>query len=91
LNIILEQIKADSHNIQEIINLIPFAESKGEYRSLIATIKILHKEIIKQKSLLTNKLYNSPKKYSIPLFEVDIPEPEIDYSGLNSFFGNIDD
>ena len=92
---ILRQIECDKHNIQELINMLPNADSKGKYRSIVANIKILVKEIKYQKLLLSDKLYEKPKKLNIPLFEVN--HSEIDFndfhnmSNLSSFFGNLDD
>ena len=69
--------------------MLPHCESKGHYRNIVATIKSLYKDIQNQKSLANYKLYEKPNRYSIPLFEVELEEPEMDYSELSSFFGKI--
>ena len=89
--IIIDQIKCDIHNIQELVNLLPNSESKGEYRSLGANIKILVKEVKQQKALLTAKIYHKQPKNYLPLFEIELPELELcDLEDINSFFGIID-
>ena len=81
---ILDQLHADQHNIQELINRLPQAETKSEYRGIAATIKILVKEIKQQKQLVYDKISHRTVKHDLALFEVEIPEPEIDYSEINS-------
>jgi len=83
------QIEADQHNLQEMINLLPGAESKGEYRSISATIKVLVKEVHNQRVLIEEKMFDSKDKVQIPLFEVD-PSPVTtleEYQDMSSFFG----
>jgi len=92
MNIIQDQIECDKHNIQELINRLPYAETKGEYRSIAAAIKILVKEIHNQKVLMENKIWYAEEMVRLPLFEcepspVDIKEH---YKELSSFFGDLD-
>lgn len=87
-----KQIEADQHNLQEMVNLLPGAESKGEYRSIAATIKVLVKEIHNQKVEIENKMFHKEPKVQIPLFEVE-PSPITileEYQDMSSFFGKFD-
>ena len=86
------QIECDLHNIQEMINLLPNAKSKGEYRSIGAAVKILVKEIHNQKCLIEDKMFDSKDKVKIPLFEVEPSKIDIitEYSEMSSFFGKLD-
>jgi len=87
------QIECDLHNIQEMVNLMPNAESKGEYRSIGASIKILVKEIHNQKCLIEDKMFDSKDKVEIPLFEAE-PSPVTileEYQDMSSFFGKLDE
>jgi len=88
---ILTQIECDLENIQEMVNMLPFAESKGDYRSIVATIKVLKKEIWNQKCSCEDKLFQSKEKVKIPLFECE-PSPLClleEYKNMDSFFGDI--
>ena len=88
---IIDQVRCDMHNIQELINMLPYTESKGDYRSIGANIKILVKEIKQQKALLNHKIYYKQPKNYLPLFEIELPELELcDLEDINSFFGIID-
>lgn len=89
MNIILDQIKCDKENIQMLVDMLKTSESKGEYRSIKAQIKVLVREIKQQKSMLMDKVYDSHYKHNLPLFEVELPEQVIDYSEMSSFFGEI--
>lgn len=90
---VLKEISCDKHNIQQMINLIPLCDTKGERRTLIGGIKTLVKTIHNQKVLIDEKLFVVKPKVSIPLFEVE-PSKREDieiYRDLNSFLGNLDD
>ena len=52
---LLEEIKTDRWNIQQLVNRIPFATSLGEKRSIEANIKVCVKQIHNTKILLENK------------------------------------
>ena len=85
------QIEADKHNLQQMVNLLPGAESKGKYRSIVASIKIVVKEIHNAKCLIEEKLFDEPEKVRLPLFEVE-PSPVTileEYKELSSFFGDL--
>ena len=87
--VIIDQIKADIHNIQELVNLLPYCK-KTRYNAVQSTIKTLVREIRYQKELISTKVYHSPNKNSLPLFEIDPSEIEqIDMEDIASFFGNI--
>jgi len=72
---IINQIKADKHNIQELVNMLPTAK-KTHYNQIQASIKTLVREIKYQKDMITNNVYDKPKKCAKPLFEVKPSEIE---------------
>jgi len=90
MNILLKQIEADKHNIQTLVDMLPYCNTKSEYRKIESTIKTLVKEIKYQKTLIKDSLDDCPDKNYLPLFEVELPEVEIDYDMLSSFFGALD-
>jgi len=87
-----KQIEADKHNLQQMVDLLPGAESKGEYRSIAASIKILVKEIHNMKVEIEDKMFHKEPKIQIPLFEVE-PSPVTileEYQDMSSFFGKFE-
>ena len=87
--IILEQIECDKHNIQELLNMLKLSQTQNEYNKISSLIKTLVKDISKQKSELINNIYETTHKTKLPLFEVELPELDINYHELTSFFGKI--
>jgi len=94
---LLDTIKTDQHNLQQMLNLLNDCDSKGRWRSISASIKTLVKEIHNTKVLLDDKVWDSKKKISFPLFECE-PTPldgleafEREFEGMNSFFGELGD
>ena len=92
IEMILKQIEADKYNLQVMIDLMPLCTTKGERRSLDATVKKLVKEIHNQKVLIDEKLFGFPPRVAIPLFEVEPSVQEaIDiYRDMDSYLGNLD-
>ena len=89
---LLNQIDCDKHNIQVLIDKLPEAESKGEYRSIGAAVKVLVKEIHNARVLIENKVWYAEETVVLPLFECE-PSPisiKEHYSELDSFFGELD-
>ena len=89
---LLKQIECDNHNIQEMINLLPCCETKGNYRKISAVIKETVKDVRNSKCLIDESLFQSPIKNIPQLFEVE-PSPvnlEEHYSEMSSFFGELE-
>ena len=92
IDIVLKQIKADKHNIQQMIDRMPLCETKGELRTLMAVINLLVKEVHNQKVIVDDKMFSSTDSVAIPLFEVE-PSPVSDfeaYRDMSSYLGNLD-
>jgi len=88
---IIDQIKADKHNIQELVNLLPTAK-KTHYNQIQATIKTLVREIKYQKDLISENVYQKDKKCCKALFEVKPSEIEqVDLDDISAFFGVLED
>ena len=89
---LLDSIECDKHNIQQLLDRLPGAVTKGEYRSIVANIKILVKEIHNTKVLLDHKVWYADEKVKLPLFEVE-PSPLEGlekYKNIDSFFGSLE-
>jgi len=90
--ILLDEIVADKHNIQEMINMLSKAESKGEYRSIVATIKKFVKYIGEAKCQISDNVWCEHERNDPKLFEVEAPE--IDHRkhmlSISSYFGSLD-
>ena len=90
---ILKEIEADHHNLQEMLNLFKYSESKGEWRGISAAVKILVKTIHNQKCEAEEKLWHADETVRLPLFEVE-PTPLEgleEFKNMNSFFGELGD
>jgi len=87
---ILEQIEADKHNLQIMVNMLPEA-TKTEHRELVAIIKRTVKSIHHQKILMTDKVWEGVKLNEPQLFECEATPFEHDFENMESFFGNIDE
>jgi len=87
---ILEQIEADKHNLQIMVDMLPEA-TKTEYRELTAVIKRTVKSIHHQKILITDKVWEGSKINEPQLFECEPTPFEHDFDNMESFFGNIDE
>jgi len=87
---IIDQIQADKHNIQVLVDMLPTAK-KTQYNKIQNTIKNLVKEIRYQKNLIHENTYNSQKICVKPLFEVEPSELKQDLDDISSFFGLIED
>lgn len=88
LNIVLKQIKADEHNIQVMIDMLPHVKNT-QYNKIQNAIKQLVKQIKKQKEFINYKLNPGRDLTTLLLFEVEPSEIEQDFSDMNSFFGLI--
>jgi hypothetical protein len=88
---IIDQIKADKHNIQELVNMLPTAK-KTHYNQIQSTIKTLVREIKYQKDLIADNVYQKDKKCCKALFEA-IPSDieQVDLDDISAFFGILDD
>jgi hypothetical protein len=76
-----------------MINLLPLAESKGEYRTISSIIKDTLKDIRYQKLLIEDEMWENPVKNKPKLFEID-PTPidhQEHFESMNSFFGELED
>lgn len=86
------ELMCDKHNIQEMINMLGIAESKGEYRSIAATIKRFVKYIEEEKCMISDNVWTEVERNVPRLFEVKVPE--IDHRehmlSINSYFGTLD-
>lgn len=90
---VIDQIKCDIHNIQELVNLLSECKwkEKTRYNAIQNAIKTLVKEIRRQKQLVSNKVYYKEFKHVPVLFEVLPSEIEQeDISEITSFFGLLD-
>jgi len=87
-----KEMLCDKHNIQEMINMLKNAESKGEYRSIAACIKKFVKYVDEEKDQLTDKVWREKERNDPKLFEVE--PTEIDHKehllSINSYFGVLD-
>jgi hypothetical protein len=76
-----------------MVNLLPLAESKGEYRTIRAIIKDTIKDIRYQKMIIEDEMYQDPIRNRPKLFEVE-PSPyeysEEELNTMTSFFGGLD-
>lgn len=89
---LLDQIACDVYNIQVLLNRLPHAESKGEYRSIGATIKVIVKEIHNARVLVENKVWYAEETVVLPLFHAE-PSPvsiKEHYKELDSYFGELE-
>jgi hypothetical protein len=89
---LLKQIEYDKHNIQQMIDLLPYCETKSEYRKIVSTIRITMRDIRNSKLLIDENLFQSPVKNKPQLFEVE-PSPvdlEEHYAEMHSFFGDLE-
>ena len=89
---LLREIEMDKQNLQQLLNRLPLSESKGEYRSTQAAMKILVKEIHNTRVLLENKIWYAEETVVLPLFECE-PSPIQGlekYKEIDSFFGSIE-
>ena len=88
---LLKEIECDKANIQTLINRLPYSESKGEYRSTTAAIKIGVKEIHNTKVLLEHQIFYADQKVRLPLFECTASPVSVleQYEEMDSFFGDI--
>ena len=90
---LLKEIEYDKHNIQQMVNLLKEADSKGHYRSISATIKETVKSIKNSKMLIDEEMWEDPVKNTPRLFEVT--PTSIDHKkyfrNISSFFGKIED
>ena len=89
---LLKEIECDRYNIQSLIDRMPLATSKGEYRSIVANIKILVKTIHNTKCSIDDKMFYKVDKVMVPLFEVRASPLNIidEYKEMDSFFGDIE-
>ena len=88
--IIIDQIKADMHNIQELVNILPDCK-KTRYNLVQNTIKQLIKQIRYQKGLISNNVFKKHFRHIPLLFEVDPSEIEQgEIESISSFFGLLD-
>ncbi len=88
--VIIDQIKADVHNIQVMLDLLPHCK-KTRYNLVSAQIKTLVREIRKQKELISDKVFYSNAKHVPALFEIDPSEIEqVCIEDISSFFGMLD-
>jgi len=82
----------DKHNIQEMINMLNRAESKGEYRTIAATIKRFVKYVEEEKCMISDNVWTGIERNEPRLFEVEAPE--IDHREhmltISSYFGALD-
>ena len=72
---IIDQIKADTHNIQVMVDMLPHLK-KTHYNQVQASIKTLVKEIRYQKELISGIVHHKEPKNSLKLFEVEPSEIE---------------
>jgi hypothetical protein len=89
---LLKQIEYDKHNIQQMINMLPYCETKGSYRSIAAIIKETMKSIRDSKCLLDSIIWDEKIKNRPQLFEIE-PSPvdiEEHYANMHSFFGELE-
>ena len=89
---LVKQIECDKYNIQQMLNLLPCCETKGEYRKIASTIRSIIRDIRNSKLLIDENLFQSPVKNKPQLFEVE-PSPvdlEEHYAEMHSFFGDLE-
>jgi len=88
---IVDQIKADIHNIQVMVDMLPYCK-KTQYSKVQASIKTLVKEIRHQKDLISDYVYQKDPKNPLKLFEVEPSEIEqVHMNDISSFFGDLED
>jgi len=88
--VIIDQIKADMHNIQVMIDMLPECK-KTRYNIIQNTIKQTMKDIRRQKEHISSKVWEKHFRHSPALFEVEPSEIEqVNIEDISSFFGILD-
>ena len=89
---LLKEIECNEHNIQQMVNALKYAESKGEYRTICAIIKDTVKTTRNSKYLMDEYFYDNPIKNTPRLFEVQASpiDHQEHFQSMDSFFGGLD-
>ena len=90
IEFLLNEIQCSKDNIQQMVNLLPHSESKGEYRKISAIIKDTVKGIHYSKCIIDENLFPNREPTCSQLFECEPSEIEHDFGDMDSYFGSLD-
>ena len=90
IEFLLDEIQCDKENIQQMVNLLPLSDTKGEYRKISAIIKDTVKGIHCTKCIIDDNLFPNTEIKCSQLFECQPSEIEHNFEDMDSYFGNLD-